>query len=120
MKKHLSLFQYPLEITTWTLDEEVSADISFVCLLLKNILREIRLKQEEDEVWQQVEGYCDTVTGWPERKFIRGPVKSYLSNASQLSAVDESLIRGGLIIVIPTSTCLNILDRLHFGYQGIS
>ena len=102
------------------LDEEVSAYISFVINSLpatEKRLQEIRRKQEEDEVCRQVKEYCDT--GWPERKVIPGPVKSYLPVASQLSVVDGLLMRGSRIVV-PTSMRLEILDRLHSGYQGIN
>ena len=87
-----ALSRAPVSAGVNDLDEEVSAYISFIVNSLpatEKRLTEIRLKQEEDEVCRQVKEYCDTA--WPERKFIPGPVKSYLPVASQLSVVDGLL-----------------------------
>ena len=80
-------------------------------------LEEIRMHQEEDEIFQQVTEYCRS--GWPAKDALPGVLKPYHQVASELT-VEKSLLMGGSRVVIPASMRVSMLDKLHTGHQGIT
>ena len=56
--------------------------------------------------------------GMAKNNRVPGILKPYYQVASELSVVDGLLPRG-FQIVIPSSLCLEVLDQIHAGHQGI-
>ena len=99
------------------LGEEVEAYVNGVIQSIpatERRLEEIRMHQEEDEIFQQVTEYCRL--GWPA---LPGVLKPYHQVASELT-VEKSLLMRGSRVVIPASMRVSMLDRLHTGHQGIT
>ena len=80
-------------------------------------LRENKEAQDEDEVCKQIRAYC--LEGWPEKHAIPSSIKPYW-----IERAERVVVRGILMkstrIVIPSSTRLDVLDRIHEGHFGIS
>ena len=105
-------------------DDAFHAEVdAYVNLTIQSIpttvsrLKEIKAAQAADEVCQKLVHYCKH--GWPYQHNIPGPVRPYLSVASELTVQDGLLLKGARI-VIPSTLRLSILDRLHSGHQGIT
>ena len=73
-------------------------------------LEEIKRKQKEDEVCQQIVEYCKK--GWPGIKDVPQRIATELS-------VQKGLLLRGNQLVIPASLQREILDKIHVGHQGI-
>ena len=80
-------------------------------------LTEIRQKQEEDEVCKQLKQYCES--GWPNKHQVPQILKSYYSVSAELT-IQQGLLMRNNRLVIPSSLCHDMLDRLHTGHQGIT
>ena len=80
-------------------------------------LREIRERQEEDEVCQQIAEY--TREGWPDKHRVSSAIKPYWSVRGEIS-MSHGLLLKSTRIIIPSSPRLEMLDRIHEGHQGIT
>ena len=80
-------------------------------------LAEVKQKQQEDEVCQQLKSYCKS--GWPEKHKVPVELKQYYSVSSELTIQHGILMRNNRM-VIPSSLRQDILARLHTGHQGIT
>jgi len=78
---------------------------------------EVRQKQEEDEVCQQIRKYC--ISGWPDKHSVPSTLKPYFSVSSELTVQQDILMRNNRIS-IPSSLLQDILARLYTGHQGIT
>ena len=99
--------------------EEVEAYVDSVIQAIpatERRLEEIRLHQEEDEVFQAIRKYCES--GWPAKQAILGILRPYYQVAAELT-VEKGLIMRGSRVVIPASLRVSMLDKLHAGHQGI-
>ena len=79
--------------------------------------KEVRQKQDEDEVCQQIRKYC--ISGWPDKHSVPSTLKPYFSVSSELTVQQGILMRNNRIL-IPSSLRQDILARLHTGHQGIT
>ena len=79
-------------------------------------LEEIKINQERDPICQEITRYCQE--GWPEKGRIQGPVKRYYPVSSEISIINDLLMRNGRII-IPLVLQKQVLSQLHTGHQGI-
>ena len=79
-------------------------------------LNEIRKKQKEDQVCDQVMRSCKR--GWPTVKSLPASVRKFYPVAAELSIQRGLLLRGGRL-VIPTALRRQVLNQLHEGHQGI-
>ena len=57
-------------------------------------------------------------SGWPQRGQVPDVLKPYYPVAAEFTMEDGILMRGQRI-VIPASLCVEILEKLHEGHQGI-
>ena len=80
-------------------------------------LQQIMEAQEEDPVCRQIKVYCSE--GWPDKYSLSDAMKPYWSSRGELSVVQNILLKASRI-VIPSSTRLEILDKIHEGHQGIT
>ena len=80
-------------------------------------LEEIRERQEEDEVCQQLAVYCQI--GWPEKDRVPEALKGYWSERGEITLVRGLLLKASRVI-IPSCMRIEILDRLHEGHRGIT
>ena len=102
------------------LQNETEAYVSMVFQAIPTTerrLEEIRKHQEEDDVLRLVTSYCRS--GWPEHGAVPGVVKPYYPVSSKLS-IEKGVLMQGLRVVIPAALCVQILDKIHEGHQGIS
>ena len=79
-------------------------------------MEEIKMHSQEDETCQQLMNYCND--GWPEKHFLKGPLKAYQPYQSVLSVQDGILMFNSRILV-PSALRLDMLERIHTGHQGI-
>ena len=70
--------------------------------------------QEKDPVCGQIRVYC--CQGWPDKHSLNDAVKPYWPSRGELSVVQNILLKASRI-VIPSSMRLEILDKIHEGYQ---
>ena len=105
-------------------DELFEKEVScFVDLVVESLpaseeqLLRIQQHQENDEACQLITSYCQT--GWPEKRILPALVGPYYSLASEISKEHGLLMRGSRII-IPTSLRKEMLNRVHYGHQGIT
>ena len=75
-------------------------------------LKAIQDEQNKDPVCCKLKEYCEKgEIDW------NGPVKQYLHVRTELSVVEDLLMRGNRV-VIPLSMRADILEKLHTGHQG--
>ena len=101
-------------------DEEINLYVDSVLAQLPASdirLREIRERQEEDEVCQQLTEY--TREGWPDRHRLPSAVKPYWSVRGEIT-MNHGLLLKSSRIIIPSSLRLEMLDCIHEGHQGIT
>ena len=102
------------------LEEETRAFIDVVMRSLPEtdqLLEKIKQHQGSDQTCLELLEYCRS--SWPEKGSLIGPIKKYHSVASEISIVNDLLMRGNRII-IPTSLREEMLDKIHLGHQGIN
>ena len=80
-------------------------------------IEEIRKLQGDDPICQQIAKYCRT--SWPLKHNLSPELKQYLPVSNQISVAEYFIMRGNRII-IPTQLRPRILQRLHYGHQGIT
>ena len=94
----------------------------YVCAILSTLpatdkrIKRLQRNQTENEVCQHLITFY--TEGWPNKNRVPGILKPYYQVVSELSVVDGLLPRG-FRIVIPGSLCLEVLDQIHAGHQGI-
>ena len=99
----------------------IDSDI-YVSAILQNLpvtdkrLTEIKKVQELDALCETVKQAC--MHGWPEQSKLKGEIKKYAPEASNLTIQDGILLYDDRL-VIPTSFQQEILVKLHAGHQGI-
>ena len=64
-----------------------------------------------------IKQYC--FEGWPEKHMLSTAIKPYWSDRGQLTIVQNTLLKSSRV-VIPSSMCLEVLDKIHEGHQGIT
>ena len=80
-------------------------------------LAEVKQKQAEDEVFQQLKKYCKS--GWPNKHDVPVALRPYFSVSAELTVQHDILMRNNQTVVL-LSPCQDILARLHTGHQGIT
>ena len=117
-----TLSRAPLGGTT-VQDQEMMSDIlAFVDLVVDGLpatdlrLEQIRTHQQEDETCKLLSMYG--ADGWPERNALAGTLQQYWPYRSDLT-IQLGLLMYSTRIVIPSVLCLEMLDRIHYGHQGI-
>ena len=123
LQMHFEVSQVPVSSSTFT-DDGFQAKIEmFVNAVIQNLsaakqwLKEIQKAQEANEVCQKLFQYCKS--RWPHRHRDAGAVQPYHSVSSEITVHNGLLLKGNRIIV-PSVLCLDSLDKLHSGHQGIS
>ena len=99
---------------------DVKAYVDFVLKnrpTTENRLQEIREKLQQDEVCRQIMSHCENA--WSEKRNVKGAIKPYYQFSGELT-VQQGLLLKGTRLVIPTTICLDILDKLHQGHLGIT
>ena len=104
--------------THFNQDTEMFVATVMSCLpAIEKWLTEITQKQEEDEVCKQLKQYCQP--GWPNKHQVSETLKPYYSVSSELT-IQHGILMCNNRIVIPSSLCEDMLDKLHTGHQGIT
>ena len=101
------------------MQDETDAYIQVTIQILpatENHLEEIRRRQKEDEVCEQIVKYCQR--GWPSIKKIPQALKKFYPGEAELSVQKGLLLRGSRLIIL-VSMQSDILNKLHVGHQGI-
>ena len=76
--------------------------------------REIKEGQKVDPIISKVREFC--LSGWPVD--VPHEFRSFYSVSSELSVVDDILLKGSRL-VIPPSLRRDIIERIHEGHQGM-
>lgn len=100
---------------------EVTAFIAMVTETLPATdqrLREIRVKQTQDEVCSAIRTYCKT--GWPSINRLPSTLRQYWAHRGELNVNDDDLLLCGQRIVVPACLRAQVLEQLHVGHQGIT
>ena len=102
------------------LEQEVNAYVNLILETLpatERRLQEIKTQLETDPVLQQVMSFCRD--GWLDYIIqTPGSVQPYWNYRAELTVQDGLLLKNSRI-VIPSCMRLEILDKIHAGYQGI-
>ena len=80
-------------------------------------LEELRCQQKEDEVTKQIMEYSSTQ--WTERSQLAGPLKPHWPERNELT-IQQGLLMKGNRLVIPVSTRLDVLERVHEAHQVLT
>lgn len=80
-------------------------------------LKEIREKQDQDEICSRVKNYCQSK--WPERAKSDPALKPYWTVRNELT-VEDKLLLFQTRLIIPDVLQKDILKCLHEGHQGIA
>ena len=80
-------------------------------------LDEIRKRQREDDVCRQLMVYCRE--SWPDKRIFPGVLKAFCTKRGEITVVKGLLMKGSRLI-IPSCMRLEILERIHEGYRGIT
>ena len=81
-------------------------------------LKEIMVKQWEDEICVAIINYCST--GQPDINTILSPLNPYCPYWDEFNIDHNGLLLCGQLIVIPSTLHLQVLEQLHLGHQGIT
>ena len=79
-------------------------------------LQQIIAAQAEGPVCTKIKEYI--WEGWPDKYKIPDSLKSYWNFRGELSVVGNLILKATRIL-IPSSLRLEVLDKIHQGYQGI-
>ena len=79
-------------------------------------LEEIRLHQQDDEVFRKFSEFC--TEGWPDRTKLNTTPLAYWLERGNIT-VQRGILMKDTRLVIPSSLRLDTLDGIHAGHQGI-
>ena len=82
----------------------------------KEYLKRFHQQQSEDSICSKLSTYLST--GWPSKYSLPHFLKPYWTVCGELS-LHEGLLLYGSQIVIPTPLQKQILQKIHYGHQGI-
>ena len=119
-----TLSRSPIDRTLTKGDEELERAVqAFVDSTVKYLpstedrLEELRSQEQQDEVTKSLIDYCSQ--GWPDKFSLLSRFKVLWPERSELT-IQQGLLMKGNRLVMPLSMRLEILDRIHEAYQGIT
>ena len=99
-------------------DEQFQQEVkAFLDLIVRNVpatekrLQDIQWEQDKNVTCRELKRFCQP--GWPNKSSMKGALKLYAQVMDEFSFHRGLLLRGSRLVV-PSSLCSEILQKLHF------